>query len=498
MASADFYEVEKIVDRRKTKKGKWEYLIRWKGYGRSEDTWEPEHHLLHCEEFIDRFNALHLHRHRRSKQGRHGCRAGPPLFGHAGDSQAVRARWEPQKKKRASASASASAAASQKQRKAPVAKQAAAADKAAKPAAYGGTRGDLQFLSFRRPHNGLQNGVLDPMRYRNATKVHKIPSSGRADEILGDIDVREAPIMNELGSALSNGGLNLPSVKRKLVGENGYVFDKRLRYNVRQNESNCRYRDIVVRKEDGFTHILLSSQTSANNALTPEIMKEVCRALGNAAVDSSKLLLLSAVGGVFCSGLDRTYLIGRLSKDRRKESCRITETIRDFVKAFIQFKKPIVVAINGPALGLGASILPLCDVVWASEKAWFQTPCATVRLTPVGCASYTFPQILGVALANEMLFCGRKLTAQEACGRGLVSQVFWPSTFSQEVMLRVKEMATCSAVVLEESKGLVRSFLKSLLEEVNERECQMLRQLWSSTKGLDSLFSCLQDKIHEG
>lgn len=73
---------------------------------------------------------------------------------------------------------------------------------------------------------------------------------------------------------------------------------------------------------------------------------------------------------------------------------------RDFVKAFIQFKKPIVVAINGPALGLGASILPLCDIVWASEKAWFQTPYATIRLTPAGCSSYTFPQILGVALVR--------------------------------------------------------------------------------------------------
>ncbi|KAK6294449.1 hypothetical protein J4Q44_G00352790 [Coregonus suidteri] len=287
------------------------------------------------------------------------------------------------------------------------------------------------------------------------------------------------------------------SVKRKLGEDKGYVFDKRLRYNVRQNESNCRFRDIVVRKEEGFTHVLLSSQTSDNNALTPEIMKEVCRALGNAAADDSKLLLLSAVGSVFCSGLDPSYLIGRLSTDRRKESSRIADAVRDFVLAFIHFKKPIVVAINGPALGLGASILPLCDVVWASERAWFQTPCAALRLTPSGCSSYTFPQILGVALTNEMLFCGRKLTAQEACSRGLVSQVFWPTTFNQEVMLRVKEMATCSAMVLEESKCLVRSILKSVLEEVNEKECQMLKQLWCSTKGLDALFSYLQNKVYD-
>ncbi|KAF5918582.1 hypothetical protein HPG69_005017 [Diceros bicornis minor] len=357
------------------------------------------------------------------------------------------------------------------------------------------------------------DGAVKPRMLNFATpepRVHGVP--GTSDPVDGNLNVlclrrfcAIVPVsvshfvgLTLAGSALTNGALTLHSpVKRKLEAEKDYVFDKRLRYSVRQNESNCRFRDIVVRKEEGFTHILLSSQTSDNNALTPEIMKEVRRALCNASTDDSKLLLLSAVGSVFCSGLDYSYLIGRLSSDRRKESTRIAEAIRDFVKAFIQFKKPIVVAINGPALGLGASILPLCDIVWASEKAWFQTPYATIRLTPAGCSSYTFPQILGVALANEMLFCGRKLTAQEACSRGLVSQVFWPTTFSQEVMLRVKEMASCSAVVLEESKCLVRSFLKSVLEDVNEKECIMLKQLWSSSKGLDSLFSYLQDKIYE-
>lgn len=76
----------------------------------------------------------------------------------------------------------------------------------------------------------------------------------------------------ESGSPLANGKMHLhSSVKRKLAEEKGYVFDKRLRYNVRQNESNCRFRDIVVRKEEGFTHVLLSSQTTDNNGLTPEV-----------------------------------------------------------------------------------------------------------------------------------------------------------------------------------------------------------------------------------
>ncbi|XP_051788080.1 chromodomain Y-like protein 2 isoform X1 [Erpetoichthys calabaricus] len=483
-AESEREKVEKIVDRRKNKKGKWEYLIRWKGYGSNEDTWEPENHLLHCEEFIDEFNGLQFHKDKRSKPGKHG---GAPRFLRRGiSSDGIRGKVAAQRKRRSNSNGS------QKQRKACAGKH--QGDRATKTVTYRTTPSGLQIMPMRKPHNGVQNGDSN-LHYGNADHSHNDETE---NEMPDDLDINDSPLMNGIGPALSNGGINLhSSVKRKLVEDKDYVFDKRLRYNVRQNEGNCRFRDIVVRKEDGFTHILLSSQTSDNNALTPEIMKEVQRALCNASADDSKLLLLSAVGSVFCSGLDYSYLIGRLSSDRRKESARISEAIREFVKAFIQFKKPIVVAINGPALGLGASILPLCDIVWASEKAWFQTPCATIRLTPAGCSSYTFPQILGVALANEMLFCGRKLTAQEACSRGLVSQVFWPTTFSQEVMLRVKEMAACSALVLEESKCLVRSFLKSVLEEVNDKECQMLKQLWGSSKGLDTLFSYLQDKIYE-
>lgn len=49
--------------------------------------------------------------------------------------------------------------------------------------------------------------------------------------------------------------------------------------------------------------------------------------------------------------------------------------------------------------------------------------------------------------ANELLLSGRKLTAQEACSKGLVSQVLWPGTFTQEVMLRIKELVTVDATV---------------------------------------------------
>lgn len=142
--------------------------------------------------------------------------------------------------------------------------------------------------------------------------------------------------------------------------------------------------------------------------------------------------------------------------------------LRTFVNTFIQFRKPIVAAVNGPALGLGAAILPLCDVVWANEKAWFQTPYVAYGQTPDACSSFTFPRIMGppsvgtpplswptpwrpdpsfCLQANELLLSGRKLTAQEACSKGLVSQVLWPGTFTQEVMLRIKELVAVDSLV---------------------------------------------------
>ncbi|KAG7272087.1 LOW QUALITY PROTEIN: hypothetical protein CRUP_002904, partial [Coryphaenoides rupestris] len=518
--------VERIVDKRRNKKGKWEYLIR--ATGRKEDTWEPEKHLLHCEEFIDQFNSLrpHTHKHLKPPKMLHGATAvaGPrPLAATAGRPalpDPFRARADTRKKKRSAdprarpregagpeAAGGGDSGMAQKQKGSAggVGRQAPEEriNKAMtfKPPASPGQLG--QFVpNMRAPHNGLQNGEEEPGLYRALSRTPRPPPPPPPPDMVSktpaDVAAPGQQHAENLGSPLANGRIHLhSSAKRKLGEDKGYVFDKRLRYNVRQSDTHCRFRDIVVRKEEGFTHVLLSSQSTDNNALTPEIMKEVCRALGNAAADDSKLLLLSSVGTIFCSGLEPSYLIGRLSTDRRKESTRIADAVRDLVLAFIHFKKPIVVAVNGPALGLGASILPLCDVVWASEKAWFQTPCAALRLTPYGCSSYTFPQILGVALANEMLFCGRKLTAQEACSRGLVSQVFWPATFNQEVMIRVREMALCSSVVLEESKCLVRGILMSVLEEVNEKECQMLRQLWCSTKGLEALCSYKKNKSYD-
>lgn len=186
-------QVDRIVDKRKNKKGKWEYLIRWKGYGSNEDTWEPEHHLQHCEEFIHQFNALHIHKYRRPKQSKHSGGA-PRLLSRTPTGETARGRGEQRKRKKPGAPGPT------KQKKIGATNK-QVADRVTKAMTYRSTPGGLQFVSVRKPHNGLQNGDLDAPAFGNATTGHKIPSDA-VDGVL-ELNVSETPLVNELGKVSS-------------------------------------------------------------------------------------------------------------------------------------------------------------------------------------------------------------------------------------------------------------------------------------------------------
>uniref|UniRef100_A0A6I8NXJ3 Chromodomain Y like n=1 Tax=Ornithorhynchus anatinus TaxID=9258 RepID=A0A6I8NXJ3_ORNAN len=494
MASEELYEVERIVDRRKNKKGKIEYLVRWKGYDSEDDTWEPEQHLVNCEEYIHEFNRRHNEKQK--------------------ESTLTRTNRTSPNNARKQISRSTNSSFSKTSKSLVIGKDHESKNNPLFTASQKLRKNTSPSLSNRKNMDLAKSGIKilvpkSPIKSRTAVDGFQNESPDKLDQIEQDQEDSMAPevaaekpvgallgpgaerarmgsrprihplvpqlpvpVTATIASALTingkgsstfldalaaNGTTNIQtsvtgvtaSKRRFIEDRRDQPFDKRLRFSVRQTESAYRYRDIVVRKQDGFTHILLSTKSSENNSLNPEVMKEVQSALNTAAADDSKLVLLSAVGSVFCCGLDFIYFIRRLTDDRKRESTKMAEAIRNFVHTLIQFKKPIIAAVNGPAIGLGASILPLCDVVWANEKAWFQTPYTTFGQSPDGCSSLSFPRIMGLAS------------------------------------------------VLEESKGLVRNVMKMDLEQANERECEVLKKIWGSAQGMDSILKYLQRKIDE-
>lgn len=553
MATEELYEVERIVDRRRNRKGRVEYLVRWRGYGSEGDTWEPESHLSTCMAYVHEFNRQHAERHRdgallRSTRSTPNLRWGPVHkvlckphasrgdfdadISGSGDRNQGRSPPSPaqllpanvprplQQPLPADSFGFMSASpASPARRSVDLSKTGIKilvpkspmngrpdAEESPSEAAHSLEAGEAQLVPpevalLEKPPLGVQLGPGEERarmgtrpRSQNPPPPPRAPVTPAAMRLLsgrGNSPLIEGVAVGGMSGVQSAvAGATTVTGKRRL--EERSAFDKRLRFSVRQTESAYRYRDIVVKKQDGFTHILLSTKSSENNTLNPEVMKEIQSAMATAASDDSKLVLLGAVGSVFCCGLDFLYFIRRLTDDRKKESIKMAETIRTFINTFIQFRKPIVAAVNGPAVGLGAAILPLCDVVWANEKAWFQTPYTAYGQTPDACSSFSFPRIMGLAAANELLLSGRKLTAQEACLKGLVSQVLWPGTFTQEVMLRIKELVAVDSLVLRESKALMRNTSRSALEQANERECEALKRVWGSSQGTDAILQYLQ------
>lgn len=150
------------MDKRKNKKGKWEYLIRWKGYGSAEDTWEPEHHLLHCEEFIDEFNGLPVSRDKRAKAGKQLSTTKLLRDSRASGDKLSPRPTEPGKSKAASHK--------RKRINPPLAKPkkgcagkppGAGGDRATKTVSYRTTPSGLQIMPLKKAQNGLENGDGD-------------------------------------------------------------------------------------------------------------------------------------------------------------------------------------------------------------------------------------------------------------------------------------------------------------------------------------------------
>lgn len=205
-------QVERIVDKRRNKKGKWEYLIRWKGYGSKEDTWEPEHHLLHCEEFIDQFNSLRLHSHKRPKIQK--TRGGNIITSHPSVTEISKSRSEARKKKSACGPAvgvrvgailgigSGGPGPTEKHKKVGVGHgKHALGDRLSKTMTY---KAPPHFAAPERdPHNGLQNGEMEPLMYRPVARSHRLPSD-RVEGELRDMDTTGQQFTSELGKIFNN------------------------------------------------------------------------------------------------------------------------------------------------------------------------------------------------------------------------------------------------------------------------------------------------------
>lgn len=257
--------------------------------------------------------------------------------------------------------------------------------------------------------------------------------------------------------------------------------------------SGTTYETLLVTTEDGITTIKLN-RPAKKNAITTEMYSEIMAALQQAAKDDSVLTVFTGAGDFYSSGNDLSNFTKIPEEGVEESAKRGGELLREYVKAYIDFPKPLVAVVNGPAVGIPVTVLGLFDLVYATERATFQTPFSQLGQSAEGCSSYTFPKIMGLAKASEMLLFNKKLTAVQACELGLVTEVFPDSSFQSEVWTRLKAYAKLPPNSLALSKQLMRSVDRERLHAVNDAEVERLMERWTSDECFNAVMSFFQAK----
>ncbi|XP_022373443.1 enoyl-CoA delta isomerase 2, mitochondrial isoform X1 [Enhydra lutris kenyoni] len=259
------------------------------------------------------------------------------------------------------------------------------------------------------------------------------------------------------------------------------------------DQKQAGYKTVVMTSEDSITKIMLN-RPAKKNALTEQMYQEIILALEAASKDDSAITVLTGNGDYYSSGNDLTNFTNIPPDGVEAKAKNSAILLRDFVGSFIDFPKPLVAVVNGPAVGISVTILGLFDLVYATDRATFHTPFSHLGQTPEGCSSYTFPKIMGPAKAAEMLIFGKKLTAGEACAQGLVTEVFPDSTFQKEVWTRLKAYSKLPQNALRISKQIIRSQEKEKLHAINAKESSILQERWLSSECMNAIMNFFSQK----
>lgn len=204
--------------------------------------------------------------------------------------------------------------------------------------------------------------------------------------------------------------------------------------------------------------VMTLNRPEKRNALSRALRADVVERLDRVAEDDSvRVLVLTGAGPAFCAGFDRSEFGGE--PDSMAE---IFLESTAYHRRVYSFEKPIVAAVNGPALGGGCDLAAMCDIRLASTAAWFGQP--QVRFGAPAVFGL-MREVLPEGVAREMCLTGRPYHAAEAERIGLVNRVVEPAELEQAARVVAQQVATLPAGLARTSKRMFVDLQPALFRE---------------------------------
>ncbi len=181
------------------------------------------------------------------------------------------------------------------------------------------------------------------------------------------------------------------------------------------------YRHIQTEQADGIVLIALN-EPAQRNALSLGMRAELAEAITQCRDDAGvRALVLTGRGGAFCAGGDLKSL--REGADRAIATRRRIQGLHAWFADFVDFPKPVVVAVDGPCAGAGFSLAMAGDVILCTPRAWFCQVFGRIGVIPDMASLYLLPRRIGLPAARELILTARRMGPDEARARGLVAEI---------------------------------------------------------------------------
>lgn len=265
-------------------------------------------------------------------------------------------------------------------------------------------------------------------------------------------------------------------------------------FNTISTDSFGNYNEISLKRYENFMQIVITPTfTVIKNSLSCKVLDELSDVILKLQNDENcRAVLLTSTGSAFCHGIDFSTLIVENKEKRLKAAQNMINSIKLFLNRLIDFPKLLIAGVNGSVMGFGVIMLPLFDLVFASEKVTFSMPYGKLGYIPE--ATILFTQRVNFTLVKDLFYTGRKLNVTEALEKGLVTRTLWHDKFQEELLsIIIKTISDQSIQSLQITKSLIN--LSSINDSNNQLDNQMklLLDCWTSDECQTRLIKALND-----
>jgi enoyl-CoA hydratase/carnithine racemase len=216
---------------------------------------------------------------------------------------------------------------------------------------------------------------------------------------------------------------------------------------------------------DGPVRIVTLNRPESLNAVSPDMQRSLISVWSQLAADrEARAVVLTGAGKAFSAGGDMdNFLVQHEDVERRRASLRNARRLAD---EMVGFHLPVVAAVNGPAIGLGATLAVLSDIVVMSEKSYLADTHVLVGLVAGDGGAAFWPLLTGLLRAKELLLLGSRVSPREALGLGLANRVVPAEDLMAEATELAKRLAALPPQAVQDTKRSLNIHLKTAMNSV--------------------------------